>query len=146
MELPSLPRDPVQLGIAAVLGLAIIGALIWTVNYWINLPRENATNKARGVVQEATIDGLGDAAGEALEITREIHTEHVRIEEITRRNQDAIKSAPGADTRAPDVAGALVRGLCEHRTYFGYAGCPAVLGNDGGLGPAGSDDGRAPAD
>lgn len=146
MKLPTDPRAWLPFAAWAGGGLLVIGLISVAIYQFVLLPRENATRKATGIVQEATIEGLGDASADALEITRETHTEHVRIEEITRRNEDAIKAATGADTRVPGVARALVRGLCEHRAYLGHAGCPPVLGDDGGLRPAGSDDGSAVAD
>lgn len=138
---------PKSIAVIIAYGLLVIvaGVLLWQIVHRLFfLPAENAERKARGIVHEETIDATGQAASEGMEIVREIHIEHRRIDDITRSNEHAIKTTPGADSRAPAVAGALKRGLCQS-SYHGDAGCAAVLGDGDGLGPAGSDAARPAA-
>jgi hypothetical protein len=143
MKLPTDPRAWLPLLGYAAGAVAVIAALWWAVSALILAPREAAETKARGVVAEETTIATGAVGEAALEVTREVHTEYRRIDEITRSNEHEIRNASGADAPAGAVAGALRRGLCQHRAYRGDAGCAAVLGDAEGVGPAGGDDGRA---
>lgn len=139
-------RKSIAVLIAYGLLLIVVGWLLWSIVHRLFfLPAENAANKANAIVQEETATAAGAAAGTALETVREVHTEYRRIDEISRSNEHAIKTAPGADARAADVAGALRRGLCHHRTYQRDPGCAAVLGDGESIGAARSDDGRTAA-
>ena len=140
----STPKSIVALVAYGLGGLVVIGLLWLAVYRLFFLPGENAERKARGVVQEETIRATGNAAGDGMEIMREVTIEHRRIDEITRSTEHEIKTAPGAETRAPAVAGALRRGLCQS-SYNGDARCAAVLGNGDGIGPAGADAARPAA-
>lgn len=143
MKIPTDPRAWLPLVGYAFGAIAVICAVWWAIHALILAPREAAETKARGIVNEERAAATGEAAGAALEISREVHTEYRRIDEITRSNEHAINSAPGADAPAPAVAGALRRGLCGHRAYSSDPGCTAVLGDAEGVGPARGDDGRA---
>lgn len=140
------PRNSITViigyGLLAVLAAFLLWAIIHRLFF---LPSENAANKANAVTQEENAIAAGEAAGAALGTVREVHTEYRRIDEITRSNEHAIKTAPGADAPAPAVAGALRRGLCHYRAYHDDPGCAAVLGDHHRIGPAGGDDGRAVA-
>ncbi len=147
MKLPALPqgrlaRFGVQaLGILiAVLALWVLAAFIW--HRWTEGPRQ----KAEAVTQQETARAAVAVATDAVIVLRERDVEHVRIREITRENDHAIKAAAGADSRAPAVADALHDSLCRRAVYSGEPDCAALLGHSEGVGPARSDHGRTAAD
>lgn len=140
-----LPTD--RLGWITVAAYAVAAAIIlWLVSAifyrLIILPREAKQAKAETITQQETTKATGEAAKDAITVTNEVRREVIRIEEITRRNERAIQTAPGAETRAPDVARALRDGLCELGAYSGHPDCAAVPRPGGELGPARSDPGN----
>lgn len=140
-----LPRSPylrTAIAAAVILALWFVAA---TVYRWISAPRAAAEQKAEAIVQQETAEATAAVATEAATVTREVYREHVRIDEITRRNDHAIKSAAGAETRVPDVAAALNRSLCQRAAYHGEPDCAAVRGDGGSIGAAGTDAGSNPA-
>lgn len=146
MKLPALPatgkgRAVLAAGILA--GLLALWLAFILVDRLFILPREAAQSKGKAIAAEETAKAAGEAAREALTVTNEVHREYVRVEQITRRNESAIKQAAGAATRLPGVAAALHDSLCRRAAYSAEPDCAAVLGAGEGLGPAGSDPGSA---
>lgn len=134
-----------RLGLFVVGGLLTLAALMvlawWTWSRWT----EGEVQRANAIAAEETAKGLSGAAGDALETVNETHREVIRIEQITRRNQDAILASTDAGLRAPGVAAALHDGLCRRAAYEREPDCAALLGNGGGIGPAGTDAGSGEA-
>lgn len=113
-----------------------IGVLLWLIVHRLFfLPAENAANQTRVVTNEETAIATGEAAGDALETVREVHTEYHRIDRITERNENEIRNAD-------DVGAALERSLCRRTAYHSDPRCAAMLADDRGVGVAGSDDRR----
>ncbi len=142
-SIPALPQSGLaRIALTALAGL-IAGALFyaalsWIVARWTEGPRQ----KAAAASAEESAKGLATAAADAVTIINERTTEHVRIEDITRANERAIRGAADAGTPVPGVAGALRAGLCRRAAYHADPACAAMLGDSESLGPARPDDGR----
>lgn len=150
MKLPRIPKNNwARLALAAAVILiawTIIASLVSFVRWW-NAPREAAQQRAEAITQTETTRATGEAAQAALTTVTEVRREVVRIDATTRRNDHAIKSAAGADTRAPGVAAALHDSLCRRASYHGEPDCAALRGTGGEFGPAATDaGGAAPAE
>lgn len=141
----SRTRSLVTLALYGIAAIAL-AAVLWTVAHRLFvLPRQAAEARGEAIVQEETARASGEAVEDALTTTNEVHREYVRIEEVTRSNDHAIKQATGADTRIPAVTSALRRSLCNRAVYRSEPDCIALLGNDSSVGAAGGDDGSASA-
>lgn len=138
-----LPKYVVTWAAYGVISLTVLALLWLVVQRVFFLPTENATRKATAITKEETAGATANAAEDALGTVNEVHREYIRTEEITRRNEYAVKTTPGADTRVPAVAGALERGLCEYRAYSSEPRCASVLGNVDGVGPSGKNSSSA---
>lgn len=143
IEIPATTRGRIVLAlkiIAVIAALWIVAALVYRV---VVLPRQAATDKAEAIVQQETAEATVGAARDAMTTVTEVRREIVRIDATTRRNDDAIKSAAGAATRAPAVAAALRDSLCQRTAYIGEPDCTALRGDGGQLGAARADAGSA---
>ena len=143
MPIPTSPQPRLaRIALTALAGLIagalVIAAILWIAARWTEGPRQ----KAAATTAEETSKGLATAAADAVTIINERNVEHVRIEDITRANDRAIRGAADAGTAVPGVAGALRAGLCRRNVYSGDPECAAVLGDPAGLGAARPDDGR----
>lgn len=131
MRLPTLPAigrtlAEILIGAAVVFLLAF---LLWRIGA-LNAIADKL--RADAIVQQETAKATGDAASSAITITNEVHREITRIDEITRRNEDAIQSAAGADAQAPAVAAALRSALCLRDAYRDSPACKTPVPGDGG--------------
>lgn len=117
-----------EIVVGAVIAGIVIYAIVW---FFILRHREADIERARNVVQEQATKATGEAAADSMNIVNETNRTITRIDEITRRNEDAINSASGADAPAPGVAGALRGALCMRTAYQSDPRCAAVP-RDGG--------------
>jgi hypothetical protein len=97
--------------------------------------------RAETVVQEELNEGLTQASARGMEVVVRVEREKANIDTTTRRNENAIKQATGADTPLPGVAAALHDSLCLRAVYQGELDCAAVQGAPGGERPAEPDAG-----
>lgn len=138
---PPSPRS-----ILAGLGLLLLAIVLTVIAYRVLfLPGKARQAAADAVSADAQAEAVSGAAADSLTITNEVNRTITRIDEITRSNNHAIRSAADADTRAPAVAGALRDSLCLRDAYQDDPGCTALRGDAGGVGPAERDTGRAAA-
>lgn len=130
------PGRGARLALAA--GTLVIAALAIGFVVWWLLVRPQAARRAAAQAQvEARLSGAAaatatQAIGEMVVHDRDVTTIH----EITRRGEDAVHAAAGADVRSPDVAAALGAALCGMRTYQSEPDCTAVPADRRGVGPA----------
>lgn len=144
MKLPRLPTNNwARLAIGAI-AILVVWTLVAAVVRFFSAPREAAQQRGEAITQQEAAKATGEAAQAALQTVTEVRREIVRIDATTRRNDHAIKSAADAGTRAPGVAAALHDSLCRRASYQREPDCAAVLGNDRGLGAAGTDAGSDP--
>lgn len=137
--LQSIARAGLEILIGASIVFGIAG-LLWKLGV---LNAFAAKQRGEAIVQQETAKATGTAAAQAVTITNEVHREITRIDEITRRNEDEITAAAGADAHAPDVAAALRSALCLRTVYLDSPACKAPLrGDRGGIEPPQPDPGR----
>jgi hypothetical protein len=127
---------------AAVVALFAVQLLIYKL-IWGG--RDERAAQAETVVVHEGYEGAMEAAQETTRTVVRVEREKAVIQEITRRNEDAIKQSPGADTHLPDVAASLRGALCLRDAYRGDPACAAVRGPGGVERPAGADAGSQPA-
>ena len=145
MKLPIDPRGRVLLALKAA-GVLVIAILLGIAVHRIFFAgREAREERANAVVKEENAKATGEAAATSMTIVNETNRQITRIDEITRRNEDAITSAAGADATAPGVAAALRDALCLRSAYQREPRCAAVRGDGGSVGPAEPDAWGTPA-
>lgn len=135
-----------KLAIYAVAAILVI-ALLWIcIHRLFFAGREAQQQHANDVVQTGQAAAAAEGSAKAVETVRQVHDEYHRIDLVTRRNEDAITHATGAEATAPDVARALHDALCLRDAYRGEPDCAGVQPAAEGIGAAGADAGRLPAE
>lgn len=138
--LQSIARAGLEILIGAGIVFALAG-LLWKLGV---LNAFAAKQRGEAIVQQETTKATGATAAQAVTITNEVHREITRIDEISRRNENAITSAAGADATAPGVAAALRSALCLRTVYLDHPACKDPVPGDGGsIEPARPDPGGA---
>jgi hypothetical protein len=116
-------------GARAIIGLMVL-ALIY-VGYLevIAKPRAARQQAAEAKIEAKVAGGMVAAAREAITIHVDRDAVHDQIDIVTRGNDDAIRSAPGASAAIPPAVAAAGRAaLCVRGTYQRNPACAAVHG------------------
>lgn len=143
--MPTNRRGWIIAGLGTLAAIVVVWTLAATAYHFLSAPRRAKEAGAQVITQQEASKATSEAAQGALQTTTEVHREYVRIDETTRRNDHAIKHSNDADVHLPGVAAALHDSLCRRRAYSGEPRCPAVLGDDRGVGATRADAGGAAA-
>jgi hypothetical protein len=129
--------------IAALIAAVIIGLLFW----WFFIRPTHLVQQAAQGKADTTMAHAGEAAAtQAVQVQvlhdKEIHT----IERVVTKGEANVHAAAGADASSHAVAVAEHDALCLSASYQSEPDCAALRGDRPGVGPAGRDPGRDPAD
>ena len=130
--------------LAALAGLSLVAFGAW----WLFVRPHQALQDAKQAQLDSGIArGAAAAGADAVVITHRVDLERRAIDARTEENDNAIKSAAGADQPVdPAVFAALHDALCLRNAYQSASDCAALRGAGGRVGPAGADAGGGPAD
>ena len=128
---------PAKLGIYAVLGLLAIGVACF-LGWWLFIrPAAAQQAAAQAKVEAATSAATAGAAQDTVK-TLVVHDNvAAAIDALTRNNDHAIQSAPGASASVgPELDRAGRTAICLRTSHQHQPDCAAVLGNGGSVRPA----------
>jgi hypothetical protein len=127
-----------------IFGVAVavaIGAAFW----WILIrPGQMAVKVAQSKVDASLAQASGDIATGAIPQINDATRQKVEVDVQVQKGQIDVRSAPDAGVAVGGVSAALRRNLCLYDDlYRADPACQPVHEDPAGVGPAGSDAGRA---
>lgn len=122
--------------------LALIGALGF-VTYRVFFAGRAAKVEAVQSKTDAIVsEGNAKLGRDTLTIVREVQSDRLKIDVVTRSGENAVRSAEGADTQIPAVSSAVRHNVCMYDySYKSNAECAAMRGDGGSIGVVGNNTG-----